>query len=209
MLDDARGPADMDAKADVYAAGERAWMERTQALRAQMLGPLLRLMTAAGLIPDHLTALSLLAGLAFCPLVFWNPLAALAALACHVLLDGLDGPLARYRRVASRKGSFTDSMADQAVITATTITLMARGDVALLPGVLYVVFYTVVVLFAMARNAMHDPYSWLFRPRFYVYAWFVVEFWWWPGTLNYLLWACVAVLALKVLTGFRGIRRRI
>jgi hypothetical protein len=100
-------------------------------------------------------------------------------------------------------------MADQTVIAASTIMLMWTDTVSMLPGVLYIVTYTVVVLFAMARNAMKDPYTWLFRPRFYVYAWIAVETWWWPRSLDWVLWVCVAVLTVKVLTGFRGIRRNI
>ena len=196
-----------DRKADVYAAGERAWMVRTQQWRARLFGPFLRLMAACHITPDHLTIVSLLFGLAFCPLILVRPAWAFVALILHVLIDGLDGPLARHLGTDSPKGSFTDSMADQTVIAATTIMLMWIGTVSMLPGVLYIITYTVVVLFAMARNAMKDPYSWLFRPRFYVYCWIVVETWWWPGTIDYLLWFCVAILSLKVLTGFRGVRR--
>ena len=79
----------------------------------------------------------------------------------------------------------------------------------IVPGTLYIVIYTVVVLFAMARNMLDVPYAWLIRPRFYVYTWFLVETYWWPGTINYLLWACVAVLTVKLLTGFLRIRGRI
>ena len=126
-----------------------------------------------------------------------------------MVIDGLDGPLARHLGVASRKGSFTDSMADQLVIAATVAVLMWDGVAGVLPGTAYIVSYTVVVLFAMARNAMGDPYSWLLRPRFYVYLWYPVERYMWPNTIDYLLWGCVVFLALKVLTGFRSIRRNI
>lgn len=193
--------------ADVYSARERDWMVRTQAYRAVLFGPVLRAMARIGLKPDHLTALSLVVGLSFCPLYFVNPPWALAALVLHIVLDGMDGPLARYLGVASPKGSFTDSMADQAVIVATTITLAIAGTIGWLPGVLYLISYTVVVLFAMARNALRDPYSWLFRPRFYVYGWIAVELYGLPGTLDYLLCFFSAILMLKVATGFRGIRR--
>ncbi len=199
--------SDNQDKADVYAARERAWMVRTQQWRAWLFAPLLRLLAACKITPDHLTILSLLAGLAFCPLYVSFPAWAMVCLVLHVVIDGLDGPLARYLGTDSRMGSFTDSMADQAVIAASTITLMHLDVVAMLPGVLYITTYTVVVLFAMARNALKAPYSWLFRPRFYVYGWIIVETWWWPGTIDYLLWACVTVLSLKVLSGFWGIRK--
>ena len=49
-----------------------------------------------------------------------HEIAALVALSLHVLIDGLDGPLARHLGIASRSGSFTDTMADQVVVVATT-----------------------------------------------------------------------------------------
>ena len=198
-----------DQKADCYSGGERRWMEYTQRVRGVVLGPLLRGMAKVGLRPDHLTVLSLLAGLAFCPLYFYSVPWAMVALALHVILDGLDGPLARHLGVASRSGSFTDTMADQAVITASTLTLMYTGDAGVFSGALYIVAYTVVVLFAMARNFLDVPYSWLFRPRFLVYAWIAVETYWLPGTLNIVLWACTGLLLVKTVTGFVRIRNRI
>ena len=38
----------------------------------------------------------------------WWPPVALAALALHVALDGMDGPLARWTHTASRRGSLAD-----------------------------------------------------------------------------------------------------
>ena len=195
-----------EGKADCYSAGERAMMVFSQTLRGRLLAPLLRAMDGAGIRPDHLTLASLLLGLSFCPLYFWSKPAAFAMLLVHVLLDGLDGPLARHTGTASRRGSFTDSMADQTVITASTITVMAAGVVGVVPGALYVSTYAVVVLFAMARNVLNRPYSWLVRPRFLVYAWLVVETYLWPGTIDYVLWACVALLVVKACTGFIRIR---
>jgi len=31
----------------------------------------------------------------------------------------------------------------------------------------------------------------------------------WPGTIDYLLWICVVVLTLKLVTGFARIRARL
>ncbi len=64
-----------------------------------------------------------------------------------------------------------------------------------------------VVAFAMIRNSMAIPYSWLVRPRFIVYAWLLVETYWLPGTIEYVLWTFGALLGWKMLTGFRRIRR--
>ncbi|MGB0578140.1 MAG: CDP-alcohol phosphatidyltransferase family protein [Limisphaerales bacterium] len=194
---------------DCYSAGERGWMVRGQELRAVALGQLLRILSACKVTPDHLTSISLLFGLAFCPLFFASVPLALAALILHVLVDGLDGPLARHLGVASRRGSFTDTMADQIVVTATTITLMKAGLTGTAAGGIYIFVYGIVVAFAMIRNAMAIPYSWLLRPRFFVYGWMPIEFWMWSGTIEYVLWAASAVLGWKMLTGFYYIRQKL
>jgi len=198
-----------ELKADCYSAGERDWMLATQRWREQALAPLLRSLVRVQVTPNDLTLLSLLAGLAFCPLWLVSRPAAMVALLVHVLLDGLDGPLARFTNVASRRGSFTDSMADQIVVTGVTITLMATGVVGIVPGGAYVFLYTLVVAFAMIRNALAVPYSWLVRPRFIMYGWLLVETYAWPGSLEWLLWTFNVLLAWKVLTGFRKIRSKI
>lgn len=198
-----------EPKGDCYSDGEREWMQATQRWREQTLGPLLRGLARLGVTPNGLTLLSFLAGLTFCPLWLVSKPSAFAALALHVLLDGLDGPLARQTGVASRRGSFTDTMSDQSVVTAVTITLMATNVVGIVPGGAYVFLYTLVVGFAMIRNALAIPYSWLVRPRFIVYGWLLVETYLWHGTIDWLLWGLNGLLVWKVFTGFRKIRSRI
>ena len=99
-------------------------------------------------------------------------------------------------------------MADQLVVTAAAITMIHAGYAGTWPSGLYIFFYTVVVAFAFIRSAMEAPYSWLFRPRFLVFSWYVVEVFWLPGTLNWVLWASSGLLAAKCLTGFIRIRSR-
>ena len=77
------------------------------------------------------------------------------------------------------------------------------------PAVSTFFFYSVVVVFAMVRNSMGIPYSWLFRPRFLVYVWYAIEVYMFPDTLNYGLWLMAGLLAAKTLSGFIKIRRQI
>lgn len=199
-----------DKKITCYSDGEEVFMQRSQDIRGRWLRPLLKLLEACQVRAGHLTLLSLIAGLAFCPLFIWSSKpVALALLLLHVLLDGLDGPLARHLGRASDRGSFTDTMSDQVVVTLSTLTLIHVQMVSLWPGVMYLFFYAVVVLFAMARNAMAIPYSWLVRPRFFVYLGIPVDLYLWPGRLDILLWIVSALLVWKVLTGFVNIRKRL
>jgi phosphatidylglycerophosphate synthase len=184
-------------------------MELTQRCRGRWLEPTLSGLTRCGVSPDQITLVSLASGLTGCGLWLISPAAALACIVLHIVLDGLDGPLARHQAVASPRGSFTDTMADQAVVTAVTVMLMIAGRLAAAPGGGFIFLYAVVALFAMARNALGRPYAWLVRPRMVFYAWIPLELWLFPGTLNALIWCCNALLACCAATGFVAIRRRL
>jgi phosphatidylglycerophosphate synthase len=196
-----------ERKVTCYSEGEQRAMDASQRWRGRFFEPFLSGCATLGIRPGHLTALSLVMGAAFCPVFFWSVPGALVLLALHVLLDGLDGPLARHLGTASNRGSFTDSTADQIVVALTTITLIHAGHVSAIAGGLYCFLYTVVVVFAMVRNALNVPYSWVVRPRFAVYMWFIVELYAWPGSLTWVLWIFSALLGLKMATGFFSIRR--
>jgi phosphatidylglycerophosphate synthase len=198
-----------ETKADCYSAGDRDFMILTQKVRAVLLQPLLRLLTKCGITADILTLISLCIGLAACPAYFYSRALFLGLILTHVILDGVDGPLARYQNKASRKGSFADTMSDQIVVAATTITLIYAKVIGIVPGSIYIFVYTVVIAFSVVRNALKTPYSWLIRPRFIVYSWFIVEFYLWPGKTDYLLWLFSALLTLKMLSGFYKIRKKL
>ena len=200
---------------DCYSAGERRAMVWTQELRARLFRPLLVAAERLGIGPDAVTLASLVCGLAFCPLYLWpgtpwwaRP-AALAALLAHVVLDGFDGPLARHLGIASRRGSFTDTLADQIVVTTSTIALMAAAQPVISGwvGALYLFAYAMVVAFAMVRNALGVPYSWLIRPRFWVYGWIAVDQYLLPGRMDFVLLGFACLLTVKMASGFVAIRR--
>lgn len=196
-------------KITCYSKGEGEFMQQSQALRGRWIAPLLQALSRFHVRPNHLTLLSLVAGLAFCPaLLRGYPAIACSLLLVHLILDGMDGPLARHQKSASSRGSFTDTFADQIVVTFTAITMIHAGYLGIWPGALYLFFYALVVLFAMVRNALTIPYSWLFRPRLLVYTWFAAEIYVCPGTLNWVVWIAILLLALKTWTGFIQIRRR-
>jgi len=185
-------------------------MGQSQAVRARLLEPFLKWITCCRLSANHFTLLSLFAGLFFCPVFMWGSKpVAFSLLFLHVLLDGVDGPLARYQQRASNRGSFTDTMTDQVIVIFTAITMIATGYAGAWPGGLYISFYCIVVFFAMVRSALAIPYSWIVRPRFIVYLWFPLEVYLWRGSLDHILWLCSLVLGIKMLTGFVRIRRSI
>jgi len=198
-------------KGDCYSAGERAWMEYGQELRGRFLAPILKLLTRLRIGPDHLTILSLLFGLAFAPLwYFGQPWLAVIALAIHVAIDGLDGPLARFQLVASPRGSFTDSFCDQLVVSTVIIMMMVGPPrLSVLAGALFLVVYTGVLAIAMVRNSLNVPYSWLVRPRFFLFLAIPLQLLELPHSVATVVWASNILLGIKLATGFFKLRKRL
>ena len=205
---------ELNAVADCYADGERAEMIRFQRLRAVLLAPVLKVLNKLHITANHITLLSFLTGMCFCAFWWQFQVWAMFCLLLHVLLDGLDGPVARHQGTASARGSLTDSMCDQLVVTASMICLMVSEHVTIISGAIYIFTYAMVVAFAMIRNALERPYSWLLRPRFFVYILLAADVFWlrelgWNYSLEYLLWGCNLVLSVKMASGFFAIRRAI
>ncbi len=180
--------------------------------RAYLLNPLLRLLTSLGVDADAITLVAAAIGLAAAPLLLLdNQTAALVCLLVHVLMDGIDGPLARYQGVASPRGSFTDTFADQLVLTAVCVAWIidAPNPANIAIGGCFIFSYAMVVFMAMVRNALDIPYSWLVRPRFFFYVALAVEFYttWHVTTL--LVALCDVLLVIKLGSGFFALRSKI
>lgn len=197
------------SSADCYAAGDRRIMDWWKRLRARRLSAFLRGLGRVGATADRVTMLGLVSGLGFCVLWAVSPEGALICLALHLLLDGIDGPLAREQGTASRRGSFTDTLCDQIVVATTTITLVLHDLLAPAPALAYVFLYTVAVTFSMLRNALGVPYRWLLRPRLAVYAAIPLDLWLWPGTTHWVVLLSLPCLLLAVVRGAQRLRSRL
>ena len=132
------------------------------------------------------------------------------ALALHVAVDGLDGPLARFQELASPRGSFTDSFCDQLVVSTVVITLMlGPPHLSVFAGSTFLVLYAGVLAIAMVRSALQIPYSWLVRPRFFLFLAIPLNLLDVPDSVPIVVWVSNALLAVKLATGFFKLRTRL
>lgn len=185
-------------------------MEFGQRLRGEWLDPVLRFLTRTRFIPDHITLVSLISGVLFVPCwLLSHPWWAIFFLLLHVLLDGLDGPLARFQGVDSQRGSFTDSFCDQVVVSIVTITLMSQSPpwLDIWGGSLFILLYVSVLAIAMVRNALHTPYSWLVRPRFFFFGAIPIELLGASNLVWLTIWCSNVLLLMKTISGFFKLRQ--
>lgn len=155
-------------KTGIFAAYEGPYQARFRRWRDMVLAPVLALLVRLGITAWMITVLGIFASLAALASYRW-PLYALGFLLLQLLLDGIDGPLSRYRKEASRAGEILDVAGDHIALLCTlglcTLGGFLSGEVALVYGI----SYTFLIAFAYLRNLVQRPYALIVRPRLFLY----------------------------------------
>jgi phosphatidylglycerophosphate synthase len=195
-----------------FAAGEQELQSRFRQRRDQWLAPVVRVCQTSGLSADVISgwaiAMLLPFGLAlFLRLGGWSPLVAVAALAAHVLLDGLDGPVARAAGTAGPAGAFTDMALDHTGYLIVTTLLTAAGLVEGWAACAYVSTYTLAVVMVVMLNLLQRPLAYVVRTKYVFYLLVALQQFGGANLLSESAAAFSAVHALFAAVGFAAVRR--
>jgi phosphatidylglycerophosphate synthase len=151
------GSCQRRAGATPISAVERRFIGpfRRQVLRATR--PLVSLLAGLGFHPNVLSASQVVGGFAVLALVPAYPRPAFALFLLLLLIDGIDGALARATGKASAFGALVDQYCDH-IREITVVGGMALwGALAILPAVLYGLIYTGLNLTLYLANARGAP----------------------------------------------------
>ena len=158
-----------------FAESEQAGQERFQKVRDGLFGPLVRLLIRCRVTADLISLLSLAQLVPFGYLVLTAEDSQQIAIASvfvwlHVILDALDGPIARTTGTAGPAGAFTDMCVDHSGMLITMCILTAAGLVNPTAAVAYVSSYTVAVAFTIWLNMIGHPFKLVIRTKYLLYV---------------------------------------
>lgn len=159
-----------------FGEEEQAVQRRFQSGRDGVLSPLIGLLARLGVTPDHLSLLGVLCLGGFALLVLRDPLTPATAawasgfILAHVLLDGLDGPLARRLGTAGPAGALVDMLCDHGGLVIVVWVLSAAGLVDGTLGNVYVFTYTLAVVWIVWLNMLGRPFRWVLRTKYLTYG---------------------------------------
>jgi phosphatidylglycerophosphate synthase len=88
----------------------------------------------------------------------------------HVVVDGIDGALARYQKRENNAGAFLDIMLDHSGMVAVTIVLVTIGLLNSLWAITYTYLYTILIIFIIIRNSIGKPIKKVFRSKYVLYC---------------------------------------
>ncbi len=162
---------------------------------------------ARNIMAKHLTLLSFILMLAFFPLFFrlkWWPAALLTVLA-HIMLDALDGPLARHSETASQSGALADMLNDISGMAIVGLTLIFLGNESN-PGLVatYIVVYLYLTIFVVVLNLTGTQLPWIIRTKYFLFLFVFMKYWFEIDVLQIFL--AVSIIYMAAHSAFAVIR---
>jgi len=160
---------------DYFSKEEFPKQRRFRQLRDEKLKPILETMTRLGIDPNTITYLSM--ALFFLSLLFIydHPFVGGFFLLLHCLLDGLDGPLARYQRKESNAGSILDILNDQLGIIFLPAAAIYFFETDPIYAYFFGLFYTLDIILVVVLNTLRVRVRFVLRVKYLYYGLFFLS----------------------------------
>lgn len=194
----------------LYSGFEEHWQTAFHRIKAQQLAPLLRLLTRLRITAMHVSILSasltwigLFLALARGEFVFF-----VLFLALHLLLDGLDGPLARHQRTENLGGTLIDALCDHSGIVATSVFIATILPSLASAALWFAMLYTAVVALSILLTLRGRRPFFVIRPRLYLYGAIAADQLFGIFVTPWVLQLCIAALLVSLVLCVIGLLPR-
>ena len=156
-------------RGDSYSALERQFIGAFRQTLLRATRPLVSLLARLGVHPNVLSVSQVVGSVAVVALIPTHPRLAFVLFLALLLIDGLDGALARATDQASGFGALVDQYCDHIREVTVVGGLAFWGALAIVPAVLYGLLYTGLNLTLYLANAHGAPIPWAVKSYLVVY----------------------------------------
>ena len=186
---------------------EKGIFDRFNKAKTRILSPFLKILTSLGITADMLTLFALVVGFLSAVFLILDPQTFMILLMLHMILDNLDGSLARYTKTMSKKGVFTDMFSDLTVMAAVTIAAVYTGLLDGTLATLFIFLYIATEALSYLRNSLGKRIRISFRPRMLLYAVLFLFFLTGIDYINEIILISSAIMIVLFMFDFIIIRR--
>ncbi|MFH1509427.1 MAG: CDP-alcohol phosphatidyltransferase family protein [bacterium] len=189
---------------------ESGFWNKWNNMKKPIFEPFVKICQILKIQPNWISYTAIVLSIVFYFLISKDILWATVILFAGLLLDGLDGPVARATGKAGPRGAITDVTADMLAITFTAMAWAKIGLVEYNLTVIYVLFYALILFSTFVRNAMDKPHGYMIiRPRLTTYILFLFFVIWNVNLLPVAFWMSVVYLGIVLVMNFVVIRREL
>lgn len=157
----------------IFSQEEDLTYSKFQGVRDRFFAPVCGVLTKVGVKPDHLSFLNLLLLVPFVFFAGLYPLISVVMLLVSLVLDSIDGCLARYQKINSAKGALLDIAVDHAFLFGVVLTLIYSQTVSGFWGAAYGLNYLLLVGLILAMRALKLQVFPVVRSKYYLYAFWI------------------------------------
>lgn len=193
-----------ECPADSFSDLERRLIVPGRRWLAVLLGPLAMILGRLQVSPNLVSGGQIALGVLFIALVGARPRLALAVFLAALLLDALDGVLARRTGRITRFGALFDQFCDHARETMIVAGLAAAGAISPLLAVLYAFTYVAFNFILYLCNYYRASLPAAAKPYLLMYPAVLVYLWFGPNWLNWGV--ALALLAMAVVIALGLVR---
>lgn len=187
-----------ESHANSYSVGQRAILKVVRPILIRFTTPILRTLTAWHVAPNLLSLLQIPLGVAMILLINSSRVVVLILILLCLLLDLLDGLLARYTFTASQHGALIDQMADQIREVLTVAAVVQSGALSGVIGTLYGVLYPLSNVGLYLVNQRGGLVSPTYKSVLTFYPFLTIYLLGGPNWLNAGGWLTIAAMGLTV-----------
>lgn len=195
--------------ADCWSPSERRIKSIFERIKQIIFYPLVVLLIKLKITANMISYLSAMVGLISVVFLWYNLKISAILLLISLVIDGIDGSVARKTKKNNLKGAVTDCFADQITISASTIGFIAIGILNPIIGGIYLVLYPILIIFSVVRNIFNFPSSYILRPRIIVYGTFVFYIFSLINLLDYIVSILSIILLIQVIKDFYFLRSKL
>lgn len=142
--------------------------------RTTLLIPVIKILDKTKVTPDFISYLALFLLIPFSFYFKSFPILSSVIIICYVLLDGIDGSLARYQNKDNLGGAFTDIVVDQMGLVVIIGNLIFYEMITPTVAYYYGILYIVMIAFSVVQNALNISMQKLIRTKYIVYLLYIL-----------------------------------
>lgn len=198
-------------KLDTLSSFERKYVEKAKQITWFIIFPLVRIIASVGIIPNVISLAQIpISAITIFTISDYSKLSSLLFL-ITLLLDTLDGALAKYTDNRSQFGKVIDQSCDHFKEVLFFAALVLAGMLNPAWGLLYVFNHGLFNLVLYACNYFKSPLPFALKPSLIVYPLILAYLWWdkaWLARLlNYTIIISTLLMSLVIIQGFVYLQR--